>query len=83
MRTSVILAIAVAAVVSLAPRNAHAETYYPWCAFYDEWTYNCGFVTMAQCLATISGVGGVCRRNPYPGPRIEGWRARRWAPDRY
>jgi hypothetical protein len=36
----------------------------PWCAYYDAYTYNCGFYTFEQCLATISGVGGACRRNP-------------------
>jgi hypothetical protein len=42
-------------------RAARAQ---PWCAYYDAYTYNCGFYTFEQCLATVSGVGGVCRRNP-------------------
>jgi hypothetical protein len=53
---------------------------YPWCAFYGgiggmgigSSTYNCGFVSWEQCMATISGVGGVCRPNPRyvpPPPR--------------
>jgi hypothetical protein len=25
---------------------------------------NCGFDTFQQCLATISGAGGICERNP-------------------
>jgi hypothetical protein len=25
---------------------------------------NCGFATIQQCLATISGVGGICTPNP-------------------
>ena len=25
----------------------------PWCAFYDPSTYNCGFHTFEQCLATV------------------------------
>jgi hypothetical protein len=29
-----------------------------WCAWYDPYTYNCGFNTFQQCQATISGVGG-------------------------
>jgi hypothetical protein len=37
---------------------------YPWCAYYDWSTYNCGFVSFRQCLATISGIGGWCQRNP-------------------
>jgi len=29
----------------------------PWCAFYDASTYNCGFHTFEQCLATVRGAG--------------------------
>ena len=43
---------------------------YPWCAFYGPSTQNCGFVSFAQCRATISGVGGHCGQNPmYQGPQ--------------
>ena len=35
----------------------------PWCAFYDPSTYNCGFHTFEQCLATDRGAGGWCRPN--------------------
>lgn len=42
---------------------------YPWCARYDWSTYNCGFVSFEQCLATVRGIGGICERNPrYAGP---------------
>lgn len=45
---------------------------YPWCAVYRESTVgatNCGFSTLSQCRATISGVGGMCTPNPaYAGP---------------
>jgi hypothetical protein len=27
----------------------------PWCALYDASTYNCGFHTFEQCLATVRG----------------------------
>lgn len=37
----------------------------PWCAYYNAYTYNCGFYTFQQCLATVSGAGGFCQRNPY------------------
>ena len=43
-------------------RDAKAQQ--PWCAYYDPYTYNCGFYTFEQCLATISAVGGTCQRNP-------------------
>jgi hypothetical protein len=35
----------------------------PWCAWYDAYTYNCGFYTFEQCRATVSGAGGFCYRN--------------------
>ena len=80
MRTLAILpmlAITAAVVASLAPRAAQAERYYPWCAYYDEWASSCGFVSREQCMATVSGAGGVCRPNPY-GPSVTEPRGRRW-----
>jgi len=83
MRTLAMVVFAIATAASFAPRNAHAERYYPWCAYYDEWTSNCGFTTREQCLATVSGAGGACRPNPYSRPLAEDSRPRRWQPDRY
>jgi Protein of unknown function (DUF3551) len=40
-----------------------------WCVFYDASTYNCGFSTYQQCLATSRGSGGYCRPNPFEAPR--------------
>lgn len=59
---------ALAAVLAPAP-PARAEIQYPWCAQYAKRIggTNCGFVTRAQCMETISGVGGWCYENPaYP-----------------
>jgi hypothetical protein len=39
----------------------------PWCAFYDPSTYNCGFHSFEQCLATVRGAGGWCRPNFFEG----------------
>lgn len=48
-----------------APEDASAqERQYPWCARYDWTTYNCGFVSYAQCRATTFGAGGYCEPNP-------------------
>lgn len=64
MRSLAILAMS-AAAFSLAAQATPAQAReYPWCARYDVWTMNCGFVTFQQCLATISGVGGLCTPNP-------------------
>ena len=34
-----------------------------WCAWYDPYTYNCGFNTFQQCQETVLGAGGYCARN--------------------
>jgi hypothetical protein len=47
-----------------------------WCLFDDPYTYNCGFATLQQCVATASGVGGQCQPNP-SGPPPEMRRYRR------
>jgi hypothetical protein len=46
---------------------------YRWCAQYSGrglgGSSNCYFMTLAQCQAAISGVGGYCSPNPfYTGP---------------
>jgi hypothetical protein len=43
---------------------------YKWCAVYSgRGGPNCGFVTLAQCQATVSGIGGFCNVNQfYTGP---------------
>ena len=37
----------------------------PWCARYPEGASNCGFYSLAQCQATVSGRGGFCDRNSF------------------
>jgi Protein of unknown function (DUF3551) len=44
--------------------SAHAA---PWCLFYDQSTYNCGFHSYQQCLESMRGAGGYCRPNPFEG----------------
>jgi hypothetical protein len=43
---------------------------YKWCAVYSGRDgSNCGFVTIEQCRATVSGIGGFCEPNQfYTGP---------------
>lgn len=78
------LAIAVAAVglAVLVRPAAAAERDRPWCAELgggdDFGAENCGFHTLEQCQAYVSGVGGYCRENPfYRGPEPEPAPARR------
>ena len=69
-----------AAAAMLMPIASHADQY-KWCAHYgarDDGGINCGFITYEQCLATISGVGGICQPNPfYTGPETTGPERRR------
>jgi hypothetical protein len=72
MRSFFIALAALTAVVTLAPTTARADPY-RWCAEYGgmdgDGGRNCGFVTLDQCRAAISGVGGFCEPNPfYTGP---------------
>jgi len=55
--------------MSVTPVRAEIE--YPWCAQYSGrggGGRNCGFSTIEQCRATVSGIGGFCEPNLfYPG----------------
>ena len=54
--------------------RAEAQNY-PWCAQYSGGSFsgqNCGFTTRAQCMATVSGIGGFCVRNT----QYRGWTRR-------
>ena len=71
----VALAAMAAFIIPIAGVPAQAQTY-PWCAYYSGGDMggatNCGFSTFAQCMATISGIGGMCQVNtqyiPPAGP---------------
>lgn len=84
MRATLIMA-AIAAAAALAPTANQAQTY-PWCAQYGRLGgggRNCGFVSYAQCMATVHGIGGFCERNSfYTGPERP-MRRHRQAVDRY
>jgi Protein of unknown function (DUF3551) len=55
-------------------KPAEAQNY-PWCAILNmrARAVNCGFVSSAQCMTYVSGIGGFCIQNntyqPPPGPR--------------
>ena len=67
MRTLATLGV-IAAIFSFTHDASAEGKYYPWCARYDAYAYNCGFVTFQQCQATISGAGGItfCWQMPPP-----------------
>jgi hypothetical protein len=69
MRNIILAATAVIGIAALplvSASNARAENY-PWCAVLDvgDAAYNCGFTTLEQCRATVSGVGGFCELNRF------------------
>ncbi len=68
MRYGVMIGLAAAALAGAMSGPAQAREY-PWCARYDWTTSNCGFVSLQQCLATISGIGGRCEPNPRFAPQ--------------
>jgi hypothetical protein len=69
-RFIIAIATVVAFSISLGSTGASADPY-KWCAVYNMFGggTNCGFVTLEQCRATISGIGGSCELNQfYTGP---------------
>jgi hypothetical protein len=47
---------------------AQSPTSYPWCARsfkMDSSAISCYFTSRAQCMTTVSGVGGYCFESPY------------------
>ena len=62
-----LLAIVISAAMLMVTSPASATITYPWCALYSEpgSSTNCGFSTIEQCRATISGIGGYCGENPF------------------
>jgi hypothetical protein len=75
MRLLLFILGAFAAVVCFE-KPAAAQTY-PWCAYYNfggmggGGAENCGWATIEQCMATVSGIGWSCGPNPMyqPPPR--------------
>jgi hypothetical protein len=63
------LAVAGASVIFLLVVGPAAADPYKWCAAYRNGSNNCGFTTIEQCRASVSGVGGSCVPNQfYTGP---------------
>jgi hypothetical protein len=66
-RTAMQAAFALAAVVTLGGFDATpASAQGAWCAEYSgKGGTNCGFYTLDQCRAAVSGVGGTCSISPW------------------
>jgi hypothetical protein len=57
------------ALLGAAPASFAQSAYdYPWCSIRGGRSggggQSCYFMTHAQCMASISGIGGICIRNP-------------------
>jgi len=79
--TSALAVVSVSATLIASPAGAYDMPYdpYPWCAVYSGdagGASNCGFLTIDQCRATVSGIGGSCEPNQFYNPR-PGARARK------
>jgi Protein of unknown function (DUF3551) len=62
MRTLLFM-LAVFVVTAGIGTRAQAQNY-PWCADYAGFgSQNCGFTTLQQCQAALSGNGGFCNAN--------------------
>jgi hypothetical protein len=61
MRAIILVLIALAAI-SWSSTPVDAGT---WCATYRWGAVNCGYSSSEQCWATVRGIGGFCRPNPF------------------
>jgi hypothetical protein len=74
VRFRIFLLAASAALMGAAePASAQSPYSYPWCSRQTAakgGTDTCYFTSYAQCMTTISGIGGWCYQNPaYRGAR--------------
>jgi hypothetical protein len=69
-----LLLIAAALLGENLAASAQMSNSYPWCAIYYKGgggTPRCDFATREQCLASISGIGGLCVENLQYSPRAQ------------
>ena len=66
MRALVLVSLSLATMV-LTGTAADAASG-SWCATYPKrGSENCTYTSFEQCRATVMGLGGWCRPNPFPG----------------
>ena len=72
------LVVLVTAMLSQTPATALPCDNTRWCAQYSgKGATNCGFFTIEQCRATVSGIGGFCVPNQFYNPCRPAQRARK------
>jgi Protein of unknown function (DUF3551) len=61
--------IAAALLGEIGTASAQSPTSYPWCSRYftrgGGGAASCYFTSYAQCMMTVSGIGGYCYQSPY------------------
>ena len=61
--------IAAALLGEIQAASAQSPTSYPWCSRYFGrgmgGATSCYYTSKAQCMATVTGIGGYCFENPY------------------
>ena len=70
MRLPILLLFLVAAALlgEIHAAPAQSPTSYPWCARaykMESSSISCYFTSRAQCMTTLSGIGGYCFESPY------------------
>ena len=73
IRSIALVSVLLPVALAQTPAHAYDMPYdpYPWCAVYGGdagGASNCGFLTIDQCRATISGMGGFCEPNQFYNP---------------
>ena len=74
-----LLLVLLVALAGSLPAQAAPYDPYPWCAMYGgsfSGASNCGFKTLQQCMATVSGIGGSCEPNQFYNPGRSGRRGK-------
>jgi len=72
--SAVTLLVAAALFGENLAASARSANYYPWCTIYYKdsgGTPRCNFATHEQCVASISGIGGLCVQNSQYRPRAQ------------
>jgi hypothetical protein len=74
MRSPVLSLFLIAAALIGGPETTYAQSpeSYPWCgarfAISGD-SRSCYYTSWEQCMATMSGIGGLCTQSPYYHPR--------------
>ncbi|MGA8887952.1 MAG: DUF3551 domain-containing protein [Pseudolabrys sp.] len=73
MRTRIIVLVTLVLSTEALAQSTVAFPHdpYRWCAVYSGdagGASNCGFLTIEQCRATVSGIGGFCEPNQFYNP---------------